>query len=249
MSEVIYGINPVREVLLHASRRVEKIAIARSRMGPKLREVQQLAADAGIKIEERSRKELDSLSGGGRHQGVVLFAQERRALSLQELVAHMKGLEAPVVLVLDGITDPRNLGALIRSAEVLGSNGVIISRDRSTRLTPAAVKASAGASELMPVATVVNVTQSLKLLKNEGFWVVGTAGDAKRKCFQYDWKGPTAVVLGSEGRGMRRLVREHCDEVVCIPVRGKIASLNVATAAAIIMYEIGKQRGLEKKER
>jgi 23S rRNA (guanosine2251-2'-O)-methyltransferase len=148
--------------------------------------------------------------------------------------------------VLDGITDPRNLGAIIRTAEVFGAAAVVIGKDRSAGLNSAAVKVSAGAAEILPVVTVVNIVQSLKLLKEKGFWVVGTAVDGEKNCFQYDWAGPTVVVLGSEERGLRRLVRESCDAVVKIPFKGKITSLNVASAAAVIMYEILRQK--EKKD-
>ncbi len=247
-SEIVYGINPAREMLLHAGGRVEMIAVVRGGVGPKLKEILRLARSEGIKVEQKSREELDSLAGGGRHQGVVVLAQKRKVVSLPELLAKVKDFEAPVLFVLDGITDPRNLGAIIRSAEVLGGNGVIIGKDRSAGLSPTAVKASSGATEIIPVAVVVNVARSLKLLEESGYWVVGTAPDAEKTCHQYDWEGPTAVVLGSEERGMRRLVRESCHEVVRIPVAGKISSLNAASAAAIIMYEIVRQRE-QKREK
>jgi 23S rRNA (guanosine2251-2'-O)-methyltransferase len=210
-SEIIYGINPVREVLLHSGGRVEWIAVTRGGMGPELREVRRLAGDRGIKVELKTRKELNRLAGGEGHQGVVLSARRRDPLSLPQLLARLKDREAPLLIVLDGVTDPRNLGAVIRSAEVFGGSGVIIGRDRAAGLSGAAMKASAGAMELIPVVTVVNIPRALKSLKNAGFWVVGTAGDAGKKCCHHRWEGPTALVLGSEGKGMRRLVREGCD--------------------------------------
>lgn len=228
---------------MHAAGRIERVVIAFGSLGPRQKEVIRLAESMGIKIEQRSRKELDSMTGEGSHQGVVVFAEGKEVISLADMLGRLKEVKAPVLLVLDGITDPRNLGAIIRSVEALGGQGVIIGKDRSAGLSPAAVKASAGAVELVPVASVVNISRSLRLLKEAGFWVVGTAADAAKKCFELDWGGRTAVVLGSEGKGLRRLVRENCDEVVSIPLRGRITSLNVASCAAIILYEIVKQRG------
>lgn len=241
-SEIVYGIRPAMEMLLNAGGRIKGIALTRGKLGAKLTEIHRRAESMGIRTERMSREELDSLAGGGRHQGVVVLAEERKAISLQELLDGLKGQEDPVIVVLDGIMDPGNLGAIVRSAEVLGARGVIIGKDRSAGLSPGAVRASAGAIEILPVVRVVNIARSLKLLKEAGFWVVGTAPDGEKRCFKHDWAGPTAVVLGSEEKGMRRLVGESCDMVVSIPFKGKIASLNVSAAAAVIMYEILRRR-------
>jgi len=236
------GRNPVREAL-RSGRTIEKILVVKGNREGAIKDILSTARDMGIVIQEVDRRYLNSISETQAHQGIIAFVTPYSYVSAEDILAKAeKASEPPFVLVLDEIMDPHNLGAIIRTAECCGAHGVIIPKRRAAGLSPAAVKASAGAVEHVPVARVNNIASVLELLKKHGLWVVGADADGKPYT-QHDMKGPIALVIGSEGKGLRRLVKERCDFLAGIPMKGKINSLNASVAAAVLMYEIVRQRG------
>jgi 23S rRNA (guanosine2251-2'-O)-methyltransferase len=233
---LIWGINPVLEAL--RAGRVSGLSVAGA--GGRMREVFELARELGIAVHHVPRAKLDRTTGGGVHQGIVAELREQRALSLDELVAGAAG--APLLVVLDGIEDPHNVGAILRTVDAAGADGVVRQSRRAAALGGAAAKASAGALARVRIAEVVNIARALEALKTAGVWTVGLAGDADRAYDQVDLTLPTAFVVGAEGGGLRRLVRERCDHLVSIPMRGHVGSLNVSVAAGIALYEAVRQR-------
>jgi 23S rRNA (guanosine2251-2'-O)-methyltransferase len=231
VQEIIYGLRPVVEALKSRRRRVLEVLDATGD-----RSVREAAGGLPIKKVPRSR--VDELARGGVHQGVVARAEPYPYSGLEEIVAAPE----PLVLVLDGVTDPRNLGAVLRAADGAGASGVVIPKDRAVGVTAAAVKASAGASEHVRVARVTNLRRAVDRIKEAGVWVYAAeVGGTPHTGL--DLSGPVALVLGSEGRGVRRLVREGCDGAVSVPMLGAVESLNVAVAAAVLLYEARRQRG------
>ena len=241
---MIEGRNAVTEAL-RAGRAVDKLYIAKGDTDRTLGRLAAQARKAGAVVVEADRRKLDAMSITGAHQGVVAVAAAAEYASVEDLIALAKERgEPPLVVVCDEISDPHNLGAIIRTAECAGAHGVIIPKRRSAGLTAVVAKTSAGAVSYLPVARVPNIPQLLKGLKERGLWVFGTAAEGAAPLYQTDLRGPAAVVIGSEGEGMSRLVREECDFLVSIPMRGRISSLNASAAAAILLYEALRQRGL-----
>jgi 23S rRNA (guanosine2251-2'-O)-methyltransferase len=237
MGARIHGINPVIEAL-----RAGRVSVLRvgGRNDPRLQHVVQLAERAGVPVRRVEPPELDAFAKGGVHQGVVADVRASREYSVEDLVSGAEG--APLLVVLDGIEDPHNVGAIVRSVDASGGHGVIRQTRRSASLDSAAVKASAGALMHVPVADVVNIARAIEELKELGVWTVGLAGDAPQSYDTPDLSLPTAIVLGAEGTGLRRLVRERCDLVVAIPMRGHVGSLNVSVAAGVMLFEAARQR-------
>ncbi len=241
---MIEGRNAVTEAL-RAGRAVDKLYIAKGDTDRTLSRLAAQARKAGAVVVEADRRKLDAMSITGAHQGVVAVAAAAEYASVEDLIALAKERgEPPLVVVCDEISDPHNLGAIIRTAECAGAHGVIIPKRRSAGLTAVVAKTSAGAVSYLPVARVPNIPQLLKGLKERGLWVFGTAAEGAAPLYQTDLRGPAAVVIGSEGEGMSRLVREECDFLVSIPMRGRISSLNASAAAAILLYEALRQRGI-----
>ena len=238
----VEGKNAVMEAL-KAGRPLDKIYIARGEQDKALRFIAQKGKAAGAVISEVDRRKLDAMSVTHAHQGVIAVAAVREYASVSDILAlaRDKG-EAPLVVVCDEISDPHNLGAIIRTAECAGAHGVIIPKHRSAGVTAVVEKTSAGAVEHMAVARVGNLAAALKELQDAGVWIFGTAADGDRSLWEADLKGPAALVIGSEGSGMSRLTRESCDFLVSIPLRGKVSSLNASNAAAIVLYEAVRQR-------
>lgn len=238
---IVAGRNPVIE-LLRSGRTVEKIFVAKGSMEGSISVIMSMAREKGIVVSEVDRKKLDSLAGGSSHQGVAAQVTPYNYFSVDDMLreAADKG-EDPFLIILDEIEDPHNLGSIIRSANVCGAHGVIIPKRRSATMTPIVVKTSAGAVEYTKVAKVTNITQTIKELKEKGLWIIGTDMDGEY-CYNSNLKGPIAIVIGNEGKGISRLVKENCDLIVKIPVLGQIDSLNASVAAGIIMYEIVRQR-------
>lgn len=237
------GRNPVLEAL-KAGRTINKILIARGEREGSIRQIAAMAKEKGVVVQDVDRSRLDMMASTRSHQGVIAFTAVRDYVEVDQLlqIAQDKG-EAPFLVILDEITDPNNLGSIMRTADASGAHGVIIPKRRAIGLTPAVSKASAGAVEYVPVARVTNLPQTVDDLKKQGVWVVGTDATGEKAFYDSDLKGPIALVIGSEGEGIGRLVREKCDFVVNIPMKGAISSLNAAVAGAIVMYEIMKQRG------
>ena len=239
---VIEGRNAVLEAL-RAGTPVDKIYIAKGETDASLGHIASTARGKGIVVVEADRRKLDGMSRTHAHQGVIALAAMREYVSVQSLLdaAAEKG-EAPLLVVCDEISDPHNLGAILRTAECAGAHGVIIPKRRSAGLTAIVGKTSAGAVSYMPVARVANLPATLEELKKKGVWVYGTAAEGTTSLYDADLKGPAAIVIGSEGSGMGRLVREKCDFLVSIPMKGHISSLNASAAAAILLYEAVRRR-------
>lgn len=239
---IIEGRNAVIEAL-RAGTAMDKVYIARGETDATLGHIASTARGKGIVVVEADRRKLDAMSVTHSHQGVIAVAAVREYASVSDILqsARDKG-EAPLVVVCDELSDPHNLGAVIRTSEAAGAHGVIIPKRRSAGLTAIVAKTSAGAVSYLPVARVANLTALLKELKEEGLWVFGTAADGSTSLYQADLKGPAAIVIGSEGNGMSRLVREQCDFLVSIPMRGQVNSLNASAAAAVVLYEAVRQR-------
>ena len=239
---IIEGRNAVIEAL-RSGTAIDKIYIARGETDATLGHIASTAREKGVVVVEADRRKLDGLSRTHAHQGVIARAAVREYVSVDEILAaaREKG-EAPLLVVCDELSDPHNLGAVIRTAECAGAHGVIIPKRRSAGLTAVVAKTSAGAVSHVPVARVANLPSLLKELKKEGIWVFGTAADGDTSLYDADLKGPAAIVIGSEGDGMGRLVAENCDFKVSIPMRGKLNSLNASAAAAILLYEAVRQR-------
>ena len=241
-NEIIEGRNAVIEAL-RAERSIDKIYINKGDVDKTLGHIASKARDAGIVVVECDRRKLDFMSVTKAHQGVIAVCAVRDYCSIDEILslAEERG-EDPFVIVCDEISDPHNLGAIIRSAECAGAHGLVIPKRRSAGLTAIVDKVSAGAAEHSRIARVANIPAALKELKERGLWVYGTAADGASDLWHTDFSGPVALVIGSEGDGMGRLVRECCDFIVSLPMKGQISSLNASNAAAITMYEILRQR-------
>lgn len=243
--QVLYGVNPVLEAL-RAERLPDQITIAEGARDERLRELIETARRRGVGINHARRIDLDREVGNEHHQGVIAWVAAPEYADaddlLQSIAAHVGQKPEPLVLVLDGIEDPRNLGAILRTAECAGTAGAFIPERRAAGLNETVAKASAGAIEYLPVARVTNLSVLIRQLKERNVWVVGAAADAEMSYADWDWTRPSALVLGGEGAGLHRLVRENCDGLVRIPVHGKIESLNVSVAAGIILYEALRQR-------
>ena len=239
---IIEGRNAVIEAL-RAGTAIDKIYLAKGETDKTLGHIASRAREKGIVVVEADRRKLDGMSRTHAHQGVIALAAMREYVSVQSLLdaAAEKG-EAPLLVVCDEISDPHNLGAILRTAECAGAHGVIIPKRRSAGLTAIVGKTSAGAVSYMPVARVSNLPATLEELKKKGIWVYGTAAEGATSLYEADLKGPAAIVIGSEGSGMGRLVREKCDFLVSIPMKGHISSLNASAAAAILLYEAVRRR-------
>ena len=233
----IYGINPVLEAL-----RAGRVTAVRAsqRADDRVAEILNLAQQQGIPVRRTNAGELDRFAKHGAHQGVVADVRDNAPLTPEDLVAGAK--RAPLIVVLDSIEDPHNVGAILRTVDAAGADGVVRQSRHAARLDGAAAKASAGAVSHVKVADVVNIARALESLKQAGVWTVGLAGDAPKRYDEIDLTAPTAIVVGAEGAGLRRLVRERCDWVASIPMAGRVQSLNVSVAAGIVLFEALRQR-------
>lgn len=238
---VVIGRNAVRELLM-GGRDVDKLYITSGEREGSINQLLGIAAERGIPITECDRTRLDTIAKGGRHQGIIAIAAERNYSSIDEIIeyANDRG-EPPFVVVCDGVEDPHNLGAIIRSAECSGAHGIIIPKRRAVGLTATVAKSSAGALEHMRVAKVTNLASAIDELKERGLWIYAADMDGSTY-YKTDMKGATALVLGSEGFGISRLVKEKCDFIVSIPLYGQVNSMNVSCAAAVLLAEVARQR-------
>lgn len=246
--DLLYGVNPLLEALRAGDRIPREIVIAEGARDERLRELVALARSKNVTVKRVPRASIDRAVGNTHHQGVMARIAAARYADPEDLlssIASRIGAEKePLVVVLDGIEDPRNLGAILRTSECAGVHGVFVPERRAAGLTELVAKAAAGATEYVPTARVINLSRLIDQLKERNLWVVGTAADASLNYTEWDWTRPSAVVLGGEGAGLHRLVREHCDVLVRIPVQGKIQSLNVSVAAGVVLYEALRQRSV-----
>jgi len=247
MPDLIYGFNPVREALAGERRRPLELTVANGPSSPRLAELLAAASAAGVPIRRRERRDLDRLAGTAHHQGVLLAVEPFPYSDLDDLLAAWQGSGEPAFfLLLDGITDPHNLGAILRSAEGAGCHGVIVPKDRSCPVTAVVDKSSAGALEHLRLCQVTNLARTLDRLKGLGIWCYGLAGEGGTPLFGADLDGDLALVVGSEGSGLRPNVRQHCDGLLAIPLQGRVGSLNASVAAGVALFEVVRQRKKEK---
>jgi len=240
---VAYGIHAVRVLLTRHPQRVRRVLLAGGRDAGRLAEIRTLAQRSGVQVAAADEALLAKLAEGERHQGVVAELLPRAGDPETQLEEALEAAgAAPLLLVLDGVQDPHNLGACLRSADAAGVSAVIVPRDRAAGLTPVVRKVAAGAAETVPLVPVVNLARTLRDLKERGVWLVGTDDAADKTLYDADLKGPLALVMGSEGEGMRRLTRECCDQLVSIPMAGAVESLNVSVAAGVALFEAVRQR-------
>lgn len=239
--ELIFGVNPVREAL-KGKREVHDLYVQSTATDHRLENILSLAKERGVKVIKREREDLTRLCGSSHHQGMALKVAPFPYTDLDQIIdASVANPKGGLLILLDGIQDPHNLGALIRSAACAGADGVIIPKDRACGITSAAEKASAGAVETVPVAQVTNVAQTLETLKKNGFWSYGLAGEAANSIYSIEFSGNVVIVIGSEGEGIRPLVRKQCDLLMAIPLFGGVGSLNASVAGGIALFEVAKK--------
>jgi 23S rRNA (guanosine2251-2'-O)-methyltransferase len=240
---VIFGLHAVQSLLQRQPKNVLELWVSASRNDARIGEVIALAEQNRLPIRQLDRDALDKRSGNGRHQGVIALCKQAPSYHEKELLDLLDALEEPpFLLVLDGVTDPHNLGACLRSADGAGVDAVIAPKDKAVGLNATVRKVACGAAEHVPFIQVTNLARTLRQLQERGIWLVGTAGEAEHSIYESNFKGPLAIIMGSEGKGMRRLTREHCDALVKIPLLGSVESLNVSVATAVTLYEALRQR-------
>lgn len=240
--EKIYGVHAVEALLRHHPKRVKQIWLSEGRSEPRIQALLELAGQNRVAVGQAERRELDAWVEGV-HQGVVAEVSPSQVWGenmLEELLERTEG--SPLILVLDGVTDPHNLGACLRTADAAGATAVIVPKDKSATLTPVVRKVACGAAEVIPLIAVTNLARTLEKLQQRGLWVVGTAGEAEQELYQQDMTGPIVLIMGAEGKGMRRLTREHCDFLVKLPMAGSVSSLNVSVATGVCLFEAVRQR-------
>lgn len=251
-NDVIYGVHAVRALLRRTPQRVRRLRIAGGRDDPRIAELQQLAQSAGCAVQRVDAKALERELGDVVHQGVVAEVEPLKPWSEDDLVAALQAAaerreagegEDPLLLVLDGVQDPHNLGACLRTADACGVLAVVVPRDRAAQVNPTVRKVAAGAAESTPVVTVTNLARTLKLMKEAGVWIVGADMQGSKPAPQVDFRGPLAIVMGAEGAGLRQLTRQHCDFIARLPQIGSVESLNVSVATGMLLYEALRQRG------
>jgi 23S rRNA (guanosine2251-2'-O)-methyltransferase len=241
--EILYGLHPVEEALRSGTRRFDHVCLARERSDQRLQKIQEACRERGVRVRAESREHLTLLARNPGHQGVVAFVRERSMLDVEDILGPaVENAAPPLLLGLDGVEDPQNLGALLRSAEGAGVSGVLLTERRSAPLSPIAVKTSAGAAEHVRVARVVNLVRAIEQVKAANIWCVGLDERGTMDYTDYDFTTPCMVVLGREGAGLHDLVRRTCDHLLRIPMAGRVASLNVSAAGAVVLYEAYRQR-------
>lgn len=245
-SELAYGIHSISAIMEREPERIIEIYALKGRQDERVAPIVNDAYALGVSVQFMSRKALDDKSKGEQHQGImarVKAAKQKDDGDLKSQIEQLKREQKqPFYLVLDGVTDPHNLGAVIRTADAAGVDGVIVPKDKSAKLNGTARKVACGAAEVMPLYVVTNLARTLKMMQDEGIWITGTAGEAEHDIYATKFDGPMAIVMGAEGTGMRRLTREHCDQLVKIPMAGAVSSLNVSVATGVILFEAVRQR-------
>lgn len=240
--EWLYGIHALEAVVNREPERLIELYVLKGRDDEKLRNIINQARRFGVAVQFCQRKVLDDKVNGEQHQGVVARAKLGRVLDEKDLDDILSREDKPFILILDGVTDPHNLGACLRSADAAGAHAMVVPKDKSANLTPTARKVACGAAETTPLIQVTNLARTLRQMQDAGVWVVGTAGEAEQLIYDVNLSGPMALVMGAEGKGMRRLTRDVCDELIKLPMAGAVSSLNVSVATGICLYEIVRQR-------
>lgn len=240
--EWLYGIHALESVITREPERLIELFVLKGRDDDKLRNIINQARRFGVSVQFVQRKVLDDKVRGEQHQGVVAKAKPGRVYDEKDLDDIIAGQDNPFILVLDGVTDPHNLGACLRSADAAGVHALVVPKDKSANLTPTARKVACGAAETVPLIQVTNLARTLRNMQEAGVWVIGTAGEANQLIYDVRLSGPMALVMGAEGKGMRRLTREVCDELIKLPMAGAVSSLNVSVATGVCLYEVVRQR-------
>jgi len=244
MTELVYGLHAVESLLKHNHDSILELLVQQGRQDARIETLVTRAGRLNVGISEVPRSALDEQTGGMVHQGIAALCKplklERSEGFLQQLLQQLD--HPPLLLVLDGVTDPHNLGACIRTADAAGVDAVIVPKDKSALMSATVRKVACGAAEVVPFIAVTNLARTLKALQQAGVWILGAAGEATQSLYQSDLKGPLALVMGSEGSGMRRLTREHCDLLFSIPMAGEVSSLNVSVATGVTLFEAVRQR-------
>jgi len=240
----VYGVHAVAALLAQRPASIKKLLFASGATSTQLDNLREQAVASGVALQMQNRAELDALIPGARHQGVVAVVRaavyERHEKALPEFLAALN--EPALLLVLDGVQDPQNLGACLRTADAAGVHALIMPRDRASGITPVVHKVACGAVESVPIFAVTNLARTLRILRDTGIWIYGASGEAGEGLYGSELTGPVALVLGGEGKGLRRLTREHCDHLLAIPMAGQVESLNVSVAAGVLLYEARRQR-------
>jgi 23S rRNA (guanosine2251-2'-O)-methyltransferase len=240
--EKVYGLHAVTALLRHHPRRIKQLWLAEGRRDPRMQELLDLARQARVQVAPCDRQTLDEWAEGV-HQGVVAEVSPSQVWGENMLDELLDRADRPaLLLVLDGVTDPHNLGACLRTADAAGAQAVVVPKDKSATLNATVRKVACGAAEVVPLVAVTNLARTLESLKQRGVWLVGTAGEAGQELYDQDLTGPTALIMGAEGKGMRRLTREHCDFLVRLPMAGSVSSLNVSVACGVCLFEAVRQR-------
>ncbi|MGI6492739.1 MAG: 23S rRNA (guanosine(2251)-2'-O)-methyltransferase RlmB [Pelotomaculum sp.] len=248
LDDIIAGRNPVLEAL-RAQRPINKIMIAEGALSGPLLQIYGAAKEKNIPVQKVERQRLDKMAPDSAHQGVIAFAAAKEYVALEDILAGVGPREQPFLILLDEINDPHNLGAILRTADAAGAHGVVIPRRRSAPLTPTVAKSSAGAIEYVPVARVANLPQTIEALKKQGLWIAGADPEGQELYWDAPLEGPVALVIGGEDKGLGRLVKERCDLLVRLPMSGRVNSLNASVAAALLAYEVLRQRRVALNER
>lgn len=241
--EYIYGIHTLESVIEREPERLIELFVLKGKDEKSVHTIINQARRFGASIQFCQRKTLDEKADSEQHQGVVARVKPGKTYNDNDLAAIVEANAQPFLLVLDGVTDPHNLGACLRTAEGAGVHAVIVPKDNSASLTPVVRKVACGAAEVIPLVQVTNLARTLRDLQGMGVWIVGTAGEAEKNIYECKLTGPMALVMGAEDKGMRRLTREHCDELIKLPMAGTVSSLNVSVATGVCLYEIVRQRG------
>lgn len=240
---IIYGLHAVTMLLSKQPERVTRILVAGKRDDKKMSSIMALVKEVGVSVETTSKKKLDELASDGNHQGVLAYCKKMQSMQEADLFAMLTKKEEPaLLLILDGVTDPHNLGACFRTADAAGVDAIIAPKDNAAGITPTVAKVACGATETVPFVQVTNLARTIKKLKEENVWVFGLAGEAEHTIYTVDWKGAVAIAMGAEGKGLRRLTRESCDALVKIPMMGSVSSLNVSVATGIALFEAVRGR-------
>jgi 23S rRNA (guanosine2251-2'-O)-methyltransferase len=238
----VFGLHAVELLLLKQPERAQRLCVQKDRQDQKVQGILDLAKTHRVKVDLVSRQELDRITGDAVHQGVVAYCAKAKVYDEHDLEAILQRSPQPFLLFLDGIQDPHNLGACLRTADAAGVDAVIVPKDKSASLTPTVSKVACGAAETVPFIQVTNLARTLRYLKDQGVWLYGAAGEAETSLYQAKLSGPIGIVLGAEGSGLRRLTREHCDILLNIPMQGAVSSLNVSVATGVFLFEVLRQR-------
>ncbi|NRA69603.1 MAG: 23S rRNA (guanosine(2251)-2'-O)-methyltransferase RlmB [Gammaproteobacteria bacterium] len=244
--DLLFGLHSVEAVLTNEPERILEIFALKGRDDQRMSKVISMARRNGISVAFVGKKTLDDKAEGESHQGIIANARAAKVKNEADLDDIIANNDQPFLLILDGVTDPHNLGACIRSADAAGVHAVIVPKDKSASLTPVVRKVACGAAETMPLIQVTNLARTMREIQQQGVWIIGTAGEASVPLFETKLEGSVALVMGAEGKGMRRLTREHCDELVSLPMAGSVSSLNVSVTTGICLFEVVRQRGSKK---